>query len=293
MTKQKSPANWGIELSKMWRLAGMGFPIDVRTIALEIPKQKFPDEPIGAVIDHGVRGIDGMLKKRKKKNDWVIAYDGSIESKGRTNFTLGHELGHYFLHRNIHDNFECGQDTFFDYNSSVSRKMEAEANTFASYLLMPIDDFRQQVGNARISLDLLDACARRYDTSFTATALKWLDFTKEIAIIVVQRDGFILWSYPSGSARKNGIYFSPGTPTPETSIENFSTLLNGNARRRVGAGVWHHQMEADESLILSDKYDVTIFLVQFIGDQTVEHTDDEIHDSFDFLTREQNLFSKK
>lgn len=41
-----------------------------------------------------------------------------------------------------------------------ARKMDA--NQFASYLLMPIDDFPRQIAGQAINLDLLARCADRY-----------------------------------------------------------------------------------------------------------------------------------
>ena len=172
MSDPTTPPVWGNQLAKLWLMCGQGFPIGVKEIALEVTKTRFPD-PIGIVIGHGVAGIDGMLSKRKLKGDWCISYDETITVPGRINFTLGHEFGHYLLHRQSRaEGFRCGQTDMLDYESPESRKFEAEANKFASYLLMPADDFRAQVGGQPITLDLLGHCANRYGTSFTAAALK-------------------------------------------------------------------------------------------------------------------------
>ena len=49
-----------------------------------------------------------------------------------------------------------------DYQGAPSRKMEKEANVFASYLLMPATNFRQQIGDQTITLKLLGQVAGRY-----------------------------------------------------------------------------------------------------------------------------------
>lgn len=118
-----------------------------------------------------------MLSRRGKKGDWCISYDEDVVVPGRINFTLAHELGHYFCHRKRQAEFRFGRRAMLDYHGQASRKMEKEANVFASYLLMPTTDFRQQLDGQTITLELLGQLADRYQTSFTATALKWIEIT--------------------------------------------------------------------------------------------------------------------
>jgi hypothetical protein len=263
--------------------SGQTFPVKPDLIALEITKQKFED-PISKIHGHSVSGIEGMLKKSADGHSWYVLYDKTIEKQGRINFTLSHELGHYLLHRNQEDSFECGQSNMLDYNSPESQKREKEANIFASYLLMPIDDFKKQIDNQSINLDLISHCADRYDVSFTAAALKWIEFTDETAIVVMARDDFICWSFPSQKAKNLGIYFSKGTPVPEDSISqlNLGSIFS-NTSTLMPPGVWHPKFESVESIIVSDKYEMAIFLVRFPSAHVIEHDEDKESDSFDFL----------
>lgn len=263
----------------------MGFPVKVEPIALEYT-QRFSD-PITKIKGHDVSGIEGMLVKRKQKNDWCILFDETIPISGRINFTLGHELGHYLLHRNELNEFKCGQGDLLDYDSPESRQREKEANKFASYLLMPIDDFRTQIQGQRISVDLLGHCADRYGVSFTAATLKWLEFTDETAMLAVARDDFICWSYSSQSARRLGIHFPRGTPVPPVSRDHIGQqdLDARNDSRRVSQGVWHPTLEAEETVIVSDRFDMAIFLVRFPAGSLVEHEEEKVSDMLDGLSR--------
>lgn len=284
MSEPTTPAAWGIELCKFWLLAGQALPIDVKLLATEATK-RFAD-PIGKIKAHDIAGIDGMLIKRASKGDWCIAYDPAIESAGRINFTLGHELGHYFLHRSTREHFQCGQGEMLDYDSAASRKLEGEANKFSSFLLMPIPDFKIQISSNEVSLELLGHCANRYGTSFTATALKWIEFTEEAAVLVVAREGFICWSYPSDSARRRGVYLPHGTPVPQVSLDNLARVTDGrNHTTRTRAGVWHPTLEALESMILADRFDMAIFLVKFPLANLVEHDEELIEDSVSVLSK--------
>src|SRR6266571_3775794 len=41
---------------------------------------------------------------------WGIFYNSAISSEGRINFTLGHEFGHYLIHRLAYpDGIRCGE----------------------------------------------------------------------------------------------------------------------------------------------------------------------------------------
>lgn len=70
----------------------------------------------------------------------VITINSSL-SKHRQNFTIAHELGHIALHSSIVENLFSIEDRESDKNTIISKsiygRMEYQANTFASYLLMP------------------------------------------------------------------------------------------------------------------------------------------------------------
>ncbi|ABB76085.1 protein of unknown function [Nitrosospira multiformis ATCC 25196] len=285
MSDPTTPAAWANQFASLWMVCGQGFPVDVKEIALEVTKTRFSD-PVGLVRAHGIQGIDGILSKRKR-GDWCISYDETITVPGRINFTLGHEFGHYLLHRKIREEgFQCGQAEMLDYESPESRKFESEANKFASYLLMPATDFRSQIEGQVVTLDLLGHCANRYGTSFTATALKWVELTDQPALLAMARDGFICWSYPSRRARLLRTYLPPGTPVPQSSLRRLNSAADINRRNqgsRVPPGVWHPELEAEEFVIISDHFDLAIFLVRFPYAGMVEQAEEKDWDAFTFF----------
>lgn len=86
------------------------------------------------------------------------------------------------------------------------RTIESQADSFASTLLMPLDDFRAQVYGAA-SLEAISAAAERYGVSLTAAALRWIHHTDACAILVVHCDGFMRWASSSKSAYQGGAFF--------------------------------------------------------------------------------------
>jgi hypothetical protein len=285
MTDPVSPAAWGIQLCKLWTASGQAFPVDVRALAPEVTRQRFND-PIADIRPHGISGIDGMLSRRKK-GDWIISYDDAVSVPGRINFTLAHEFGHYLCHRHLQEQFRCAASELLDYYSDLSRRIEKEANVFASYLLMPADDFRRQLNGVAITLEVLGNVASRYQTSLTATTLKWLELTDEAAMLVVARDDFVCWSYPSRAARRAGGYLPPGSPIADEVVERGRVSSNGSRDewRHVPPGVWHPSMEAEEAMINSDKFDMTIFLIRFPTARFVDHGNEVDVDAFDGLEK--------
>lgn len=295
MSDPTTPVAWGIQLAKLWLASGQGFPVNVELLALEVTKQKFT-EPVGRVVPHGIDGIDGILSKRKKHKDWCISYDENVTVPGRINFTIAHELGHYLLHRTIRDTFQCSQKEMMDYDSVESRRLEAQANTFASYLLMPRNDFDVQIRGQEISFELFGHCAERYKTSLTATILKWLEFTEETAMLVVaDHDEFICWSFCSQSAKRLGVYRAPGEVVPASALEYLKTNTSSSrSPRRALAGVWHSTEEAIESAIVSDQFEQLIFLVRFPLASSPDHDDEPESDAFTVLSEKaQGLNWKK
>lgn len=242
------------------------FPVDVPAIAMEISRQKFPDDPIAVVKGDRLPGFDGALYRAPLgKKGWGIFYNSAITSKGRINFTLGHEFGHYLLHRmdfpKGQRGIECGDRDILHWNSEFG-KIEAEANIFAAYLLMPLHDFRRQISaDDRPNLEVLSNCAERYSVSLVAAILRWLEYTTKRAILVVSRDGFIWWSRSSAAAMKSGAFFrtsgSPITVPAASLVGRQDKLIDGRVGIDLPAGVWLNE-EVREMPIFADQYDFAV-----------------------------------
>lgn len=265
MTGAPQPRAEAIKLTRLWQaVRGHTYPIQAAALAMEWSRQVAPTEPIGEVQAQDLSGFEGGLFWLKNRGEWVVLYKAHQNSRGRSNFTIAHEFGHYVLHRKAQTKFQCSQDDAL----GEGAKMEREADEFASYLLMPINDFRQQVAGGRMTLDLMGACADRYGVSLTAAALKWLAFTEQPAILVTARDGMVLWWRASDSARRqafsnvrSGMELPPGSlaamPSVAISPQDFRLGVE------FGPGVWLPDAGVREMAIMSDRYDMTISLLVF------------------------------
>jgi hypothetical protein len=206
------------------------FPINVEQIALGIADQFKWSDPITEVVPADIPTFEGALIPNDRRSKWMLLYNQNLTSAGRIRFTMAHELGHYVLHRLKREQFECSEKDMLNW-SNDDKDIEAQADLFASYLLMPLADYRSQV-TGNVDFDLLGLCADRYGVSLTAAALKWISFTDEKAVLVRHNDGYIDWSWSSQPAWEAGAYFKnslgpievpPGSVAADDSVRHSRT----------------------------------------------------------------------
>ncbi|MEI6222955.1 MAG: ImmA/IrrE family metallo-endopeptidase [bacterium] len=100
----------------------------------------------------------------------------SVKPLTRQNFTIAHELGHYFLHQDeikkklIVDNdsvFEADRMLFRN-DDAESTRLEIEANSFAASFLMPSD----LVKKAWEELRSVEECSQLFNVSVQAMSIR-------------------------------------------------------------------------------------------------------------------------
>lgn len=296
MTKNFSPQRWAntltLLLNSVHGAAAERFPVVVPELAKEYSHHRFPDDPISLVTGDNLPTFDGALYKAPPgKRGWGIIYNSAIASPGRINFTIAHEFGHYLLHRLLFpDGLECGQQDMMRWDSEY-RQIEAQANEFAATLLMPLDDFRRRIeARAKPTLDDLGGCAERYGVSLVAATLRWLQYTERRSVLVVSRDGFILWARSSDAALRTGAYFKtagrPPIPVPAPSLAAQPELMEKSRGQIAHDGnVWFAE-PCEEIALTSDQYDFTISLLHLEAFARLSSIDDgeEERDTFDMMS---------
>ena len=262
-------------MAQLWRAVhGLAFPINAGALAQEWSMNVVPEAPIGVLQARELKGFEGGLFWLKERKVWALLYHPHPDLPGRSNFTVAHEFGHYVLHRKLQEAFQCSQSATL---GIIGAKIEREADQFASYLLMPIDDYTQQVLGRQITLDLLGACANRYGVSLTAAILKWLEFTDQPAVAVMGREGMLHWWKASGSAKKYTFgTLQEGMELPSGSLAVSPDRALSTADYRFGVehpeGVWPVGLPVREMVILSDRYDMSISLL-ILKAPGLEHPD--------------------
>lgn len=302
MSLPTAPEGWAIHLSRLLKAVqdahgGNRFPINIASIAQEYSRQVFPSAPITKV--EGMRlsqKFDGALIPSPDKNEWAIVYNENIQSPGRRNFTLAHELGHYLLHRHLAaDGIQCEPRQMLDWKS-VYGQIESQANTFASFLLMPLDDFREQIKGQKPTMELMVHLADRYDVSKSAAILKWLDITDKRAMIVVGKEGYIDWAWSSDRLLKSGVYYKARQDVIELPSMSLAAKRDGTIDNVIGIkhpkGVWPGNEEVHEMTVLAKVGNVTTSLLIYPDDAPMKYANNEeepeLMDTFDKFSNSYN-----
>ena len=229
---------WAFQLTHLLNAANPPdrYRFDIGALAIEVSRSYFPDSPIVEVSGDDLEGFHGALVPSDSGKKWGILYDHKA-SRQRRRFTIGHELGHYLLHRKrFPKGFRCSEE---DVDGRVENELERQADSFAATLLMPLDDFKRQVSPTDIpDFDKLGACADRYDVSLTAVMLRWLRYTKRRAIMLVSTDGYANWAWGSEPAFKSGRFIKTRT-SPPYELPAGSGVAAGEFTDELRSGIDH------------------------------------------------------
>jgi Zn-dependent peptidase ImmA (M78 family) len=110
---------------------------------------------------------------------------------GRYRFAVAHELGHFFLHRDLRPAFQCTEEMFLAWYRQVGA--ETEANAFAAELLMPEDDFRNRIRGQNPTVSLIHQEAEYFGTSLTSTCVRLAELAEYKLVMYVVTDGRVKW----------------------------------------------------------------------------------------------------
>lgn len=146
--------------------------------------------------------IDGFIMRSGQ--DFVIGYRNTISTVGRINFTVGHELGHYFLPG--HHQALCPQDgaRHFCLPEAPGNEREVEADKFAAELLMPTSIFCREMGTLDRNhggLGTVKKLADAFATSLTATANKYAQNNDAFCAVIISDAERIQYAFLSDALK--------------------------------------------------------------------------------------------
>ncbi|WP_237274496.1 ImmA/IrrE family metallo-endopeptidase [Tenacibaculum ovolyticum] len=154
------------------------------------------DEGLRVFYDsYGKNTFDGMTLYENGKFSIHINTDlGNSRDSAKGRFTLGHELGHYYI-----DSHRIGlkKGLLKPHASLTNRKqfnkIEREADYFASCLLMPEILFSKDVYRKPFNIGLIDFLKDEYKVSRTAAAFRFADIGNHSIMIIYGENGKIKW----------------------------------------------------------------------------------------------------
>lgn len=192
-----------------------------------------PVDPFAIAADHDVvveakpdsePGVSGMLLRHG--DVFGILYATHISSEGYQRFSVGHELGHYFLDGHI-DHVLPEDGVHASHAGFVSADpYELEADHFSAGLLMPATLFRRALSRAGQGLATVASAADLCRTSLTATAIRYAELTDDAVAVVMSTGKTIDYCFLSDTIKSlpQLTWLRKGTPVPQgTATAQFNS----------------------------------------------------------------------
>jgi Zn-dependent peptidase ImmA (M78 family) len=248
-TLQERATEAGEEIA---RIAGeKTAPVDPMRIAAAEKDQ------LTVIGDDFKNAFDGQLEYHKKQSRFLMFYNNKYdrnlpegEHHARTRFSIGHELGHFYLERHNDYLRRGGRKHRSRGEFTTGNLVEREADSFSAGLLMPRFLMEEPVNEAELSIDRIIALATTFKTSTVSTALRAVALSDFPCAVVGIRRGAVAWVSRSESLIKNGFYPpSRGSFSSPTALAQYGQFSTGMAQRHtapVYARHWFKTFDRDE-----------------------------------------------
>lgn len=267
-----------------------------------------PVDPIKVAENHAIvvdnysdvnSGVSGMLLRHG--DSFGIFYSTNIPNKGFQRFSIGHELGHYFLEGHLdqisfQDGFHSSQAGF----ASVDA-YEQEADSFATGLLMPARLFRRAINNFEDGLPAINGLASFCQTSLTATAIRYVELTEAAVAIVMSTEQVINYVFMSTPLKSlcNLVWLGKGQPVPKgTLTSNYNadkTRFRNQESIDIDLRDWlggTRSIDAIEEVVSLGSYGKTLTVLSCPEVQEATYGDED-EDDASFTERWTPRFSRK
>lgn len=171
------------------------------------------------VVDRELRGMEARITIAGHRA--VIAISDLIGNSRRRRYSVAHELGHFEMHRGGSSLSLCTGSDISDTAVNVSKSREQEANVFAAALLMPIRFFLPFCQKDKPTLDVVSTLANTFNTSFTATGLRYTQFSDEAVALVFSEAGRIKWFKASKSFEELNLFVPRGERLDQQALASY------------------------------------------------------------------------
>lgn len=237
------------ELTILWRSFGPNtYPIDLIEIFRELVLPRAKGD-LAEIVFGQFDSFEGvMIRRDETKNSWLIGVNQSIQYRGRRNFTLAHEIGHFVGHRREREKFECDFAAINDFEIDV---LEKQANEFAAQLLMPQDLIREHDSKERYHVDSVSTLSDALGVSKVAAAIRVLGTTKKRLGFCVSRDGFVCWGRASEPAFQCGAFFRSAEALPVGCLTLLAQAGKIVTKAEHGPDVWRGGMNCTETVYVA------------------------------------------
>lgn len=137
------------------------------------------------------RRLDGCAARLVASDGQAVISVALDDNAGRRRFSLGHELAHWICDAN-RASFKCANSDIGPQNAEA-KTVEANANSYASQLLLPDYLVAPWLGARAVNLDLAQALATDFRASLTASAIKLARRSKAPAVLACHDQTRLRW----------------------------------------------------------------------------------------------------
>jgi Zn-dependent peptidase ImmA (M78 family) len=206
MTPKASKSLPLAEAAKLWTLYGFKSPRELILEDLAMALNIF-------VVD---ARLDSAAARLVRKGDYgLIRVSDGLRNSGQRRFAISHEIGHFVMHKKVSQLLACtDSDMRASYRSSP---YEIEASIFAGALLMPRELFQACTAGTVPTTQVIKDLASEFDTSLTATALRYVETSKDYCAFVVSENNKIRWWRASDSFGKHNLWLDSKDTLPRYS----------------------------------------------------------------------------
>jgi Zn-dependent peptidase ImmA (M78 family) len=170
-------------------------------------------------IDKSELGVSGMLLRSGEQ--YGIMYSTYLHNQGFENFSIAHELGHFYLDGHIDHVFKTGNIHLSNAGSFSKDRYEQEADAFAASLLMPESMLKDILWKMKDDFSGIESLSKLCNTSLTASALRFVDLTENFMIVIISTNNIVdyckiskkVWNLKDIFIPKHGQKIPPNTVT--------------------------------------------------------------------------------
>ena len=210
------------------------------------------------VLDTRLDGADAQLVRTGKRV--TIMVSDRIKDPAARKFVIAHELGHFCLeHPSLPPHLlSHGANT-----RTEERDYEAEANAFASELLMPHALIQRWCDVSPVSLDVSWRISQTFATSILASAIRFAELSPERCAAVFCKRRAVAWFSPSATFTR---VIPRGRPLDPDSIaaDFYKTRTIETRPLAVPADAWFEtsvDVEIVEHATASSEYDTVLSML--------------------------------
>ena len=233
-------------------------------------------------------GVSGMLLRHG--DSFGILYATHLRNEGSERFSVGHELGHFYLDGHVDHVLPVGTPSHASHAGFQSADIyEREADHFSAGLLMPTGPCRKLLAKLEPGLAAVEAMAATCRTSLTSTAIRFTELADDAVAVIMSTAGVVDYCFLSDTMTGGLPQLTPprkGSPVPSgTATHAFANgTAPGHNLRRTEAECdvldWlggNRSLPATEEVLHLASYGKTLTLltVASLLDETFQEEDED------------------